>query len=158
MIGGNLMNGFIKKKHAQTVTHFRSFFSYQRSSDMLQDLYRTNVKYKNHDLVNIYKSGLSDLKKKIQTMAQEEKEIKKPNEMIEIVEETLEFNKQIQQGKIIKILTPHQMLGRLPIYLSQLKAANNSQKLINEIMQLLYSLYRSKKLIKTIYNHLINAI
>ena len=125
---------------------------------MFKDLYRTTVKYKNHDLVKVYKSGLSDLKKKNQTMAQEENEIKKPNEMIEIVEETLEFNKQIQEGKRIKILTPDQMLSLLPVYLSQLKAANNSQQLINEIIQLLYSLYRSKKIIKTIYNYLINAI
>ena len=58
----------------------------------------------------------------------------------------------------LKILTPDQMLSRLQITLAQLKAGNNSQKLINEIRQLLYSLYRSKKLTKTIYNHLINAI
>ena len=78
---------------------------------------------KNHDLVNINKSGLSDLTTKIQTMAEEEKEIKKPNEMIEILEESLEFNKQIQQGKRIKLLTPDQMLSRLPVYLSQLQSA-----------------------------------
>ena len=48
------------------------------------------------------------------------------------------------------------MLGRLPISVAQLKAGNNSEKLKNEIRQLLHSLYRSKKLTKTIYNHLIN--
>ena len=51
-----------------------------------------------------------------------------------------------QQGKGLKILTPNQMLSRLPITLAQLKAGNNSEKLKNEIRQLLYSLYRSKKL------------
>ena len=50
------------------------------------------------------------------------------------------------------------MLSRLPISLAQLKAGNNSEKLKNEIRQLLYSLYRSKKLSKTIFNNLINAI
>ena len=75
-----------------------------------------------------------------------------------VAEESLEFNKQNQQGQGLKILTPDQMLSRLPITLAQLKAGNNSQKLINEIRQLLYSLYRSKKLTKKIYNHLINAI
>ena len=50
------------------------------------------------------------------------------------------------------------MLSILPITLAQLKAENNSQKLINETRQLLYSLYRSKKLTNTIYNNLINAI
>ena len=49
------------------------------------------------------------------------------------------------------------MLSRLPISLAQLKAGNNSQKLKNEIRQLLYSLYISKKLSKKIYKYLINA-
>ena len=50
-----------------------------------------------------------------------------------------------QEGQELKILTPQQMLSRLPILLAQLKARNNSQKLKIEIRQLLYSLYRSKK-------------
>ena len=50
------------------------------------------------------------------------------------------------------------MLGRLPLSLAQLKVGNNSEKLKNEIRQLLYSLCRSKKLSKAIYNNLINAI
>ena len=50
------------------------------------------------------------------------------------------------------------MLSRLPIPLAQLKAGNYSEKLKNEIRQLLHSLYGSKKLSKTIYNNLINAI
>ena len=50
------------------------------------------------------------------------------------------------------------MLSRLPISLARLKAGNNSEKLKNEIRQLLYSLYCSKKLTKTIYKHLINTI
>ena len=58
----------------------------------------------------------------------------------------------------LKILTPDQMLSRLPISLAQLKAGNNSEKLNNEIRQLFYSLYRSKKLTRTIYNGLINTI
>ena len=50
------------------------------------------------------------------------------------------------------------MLSRLRISLAQLKAGNNSGKLKNEIRQLLYSLYRSKKLTKNVYNNLINII
>ena len=49
------------------------------------------------------------------------------------------------------------MFSRLPITLAQLKAGNNSEKSKNEIRQLLYSLYRSKKLTKTIYDNLINT-
>ena len=68
------------------------------------------------------------------------------------------MKRKIQLGQGLKILTPDQMLSRLPITLARLKAGNSSQKLKNEIRQLLYSLYCSKKLTKTICNHLINAI
>ena len=91
-------------------------------------------------------------------MNEEEKEIENPNEIVDIVEKILQFNKQNQLGGGLKILTPDQMLSRLPITLAQLKAGNNSQKQTNKIRQLLYSLYRSKKLTKTIYNNLINTI
>ena len=50
------------------------------------------------------------------------------------------------------------MFSRLPISLSQLKAGNNSEKFKNEMIQLIYSLYRSTKLTKTIYNSLIDTI
>ena len=66
--------------------------------------------------------------------------------------------KRNQQGKGLKILTPSQMLSRLPISLVQLKAGNNSEKLKNEIRQLLYSLYRSKNMTKEVYNNLIKDI
>ena len=63
-----------------------------------------------------------------------------------------------QQGKGFKILMPNQMFSRLQISLAQLKAGNNSEKLKNNSRQILYSLYRSKKLTKTIYENLINTI
>ena len=66
--------------------------------------------------------------------------------------------KRNHSAKWLKMLTPQQMLSRIPISLAKLKAGNNSEKLKNEIRQLLYSLYRSKKLSKTIYNNLTNAI
>ena len=58
----------------------------------------------------------------------------------------------------LKILTPQQMFTRLPILLAQVKAGNNSEKLKNEIRRLLYFLYRSKKISKTVYKNLIAAI
>ena len=68
------------------------------------------------------------------------------------------MSKYEQKGQGLKILTPQQMITRLPILLAQLKAENNSQKLKNEIRQIVYSLYRSKDLSKTIYNSLMNTI
>ena len=61
-------------------------------------------------------------------------------------------------GKGLKIMTPKQLIARLPILLAQKQAGNNSQKINNEIRQIIYSLYRSKNLSKTVYNHLINNI
>ena len=78
--------------------------------------------------------------------------------MLEILERVLYFNQLNQAGQGLKILTPNQMLSRLPMTLAQLKAENNSGKLRNEIRQLLYSLYRSKKLTKNICNNLTNII
>ena len=63
-----------------------------------------------------------------------------------------------QKGEGLKILTPNQMLKRLPIALGQIKAGNNSESLLNEIRQIVYSLYRSKEITKKIYNNIINSI
>ena len=62
------------------------------------------------------------------------------------------------KGAGLKILTDKQTLNRLPILLAQIQAGNNSIKLKNEIRQILYSLYRSKVLTKTVYNNLIKSI
>ena len=84
--------------------------------------------------------------------------VEKNEKIIDIVEMILELNSEKQLGSGLKILTPNQMLSRLPITLAQLKAGNNSEKLKNEIRQLLYSLYRSKKLTKQLYKSLIDII
>ena len=63
-----------------------------------------------------------------------------------------------QEGEGLKILTPNQMLKRLPIALAQIKAGNNSESLLNEIRQIAYYLYRSKKITKMLYNNIINSI
>ena len=78
--------------------------------------------------------------------------------MLDIVYLLLEFNQLYQSGEELKILRLNQMFIRLIISLAKLNAANNSEKLKNEIRQLLHSLHRSKKLTKTVYNNLINTI
>ena len=62
-----------------------------------------------------------------------------------------------QEGTGLKILTPKQMLQRLPIALAQLKAGNNSKSLLNEIRQIVYSWYQSKEIIKKVYDNIINS-
>ena len=63
-----------------------------------------------------------------------------------------------QEGTELKILTPKQMLQRLPIFLAQIKAGNNSQILLNEIRQIVYSLYQSKEIIKKVYHNILKSI
>ena len=58
----------------------------------------------------------------------------------------------------LKILTPTQMLRRLPIALAQVKTGNNSENLLNEIRKIVYSLYQSKKITKKVYNNRIKSI
>ena len=58
----------------------------------------------------------------------------------------------------LKILTPKQMLQRLPVALAQVKAGNNSQNLLNEIRQIVYSLYQSKEITKKVYNNIIKSL
>ena len=62
------------------------------------------------------------------------------------------------KGTGLKILTPKQMLQRLPIALAQVKAGNNSENLLNEIRQIIYSLYQAKKISKKVYNNLIKSL
>ena len=88
------------------------------------------------------------------------KKNKQPNRILKIVKEILNFNEKIQKqpGQRLKLLTPDQILSRLPITLAQLKAGNNSEKLKNGIRQIFYSLYRSKKFTKQLYKRLIDII
>ena len=110
--------------------------------------------------VNIIKNRLKDLNNEINKMSEEERENERVDKLIEIVERILAYIKQQEkkEGRDIKILRPNQMLSRLPISLAQIEAGNNSNKLKNEIRQLLYSLYRSKNMTKQVYNNLIKHI
>ena len=96
-------------------------------------------KIKKKKLLNIFNSGLKDLEKEIKEMSKEEIENEKPYNIVKVVKNILDFNKiKQQEGQGIKILTPNQMLNRLPTILAQLKAGNNCNKLKNEIRQSLY--------------------
>ena len=74
------------------------------------------------------------LKDVIEKMSEDELKTEKPDKILKIAKEILDFNKRIrkQQDSRLKVLTPNQMLSRLPITLAQLKAGNNSEKLKNE--------------------------
>ena len=128
---------------------FEDYFNFVAPTVLTETLCEIKNKKENDKLVNVIKSGLIDLKDEIEKMSEDEKKTKKPDKILKPVEEILKFIEQKQLWQSLKILTPDQMLSRLPITLAQLKAGNNSEKLKNEIRQILYSLYRSKKTYKT---------
>ena len=127
---------------------------------MYKNLKATTDIEENKIKVNKIKSNLADLVMKIKNNpTNNTKKIRNRNTMVEIVELILKFNQLEQEGSSLKTKqTPKQMLSRLLISLAQLKAGNNSEKIKNEIRQGLYSLYRSKKLIKNIYKSLVDII
>ena len=133
-------------------------FGFQKPSDIFNSLIDTNDIEKSNKLVVSITGVLKEFKEEINKMSEQERKIEKPDKIVEIVKEILKFNKQKQEGQGIKILTPNQMLSRLPIPLAQLQAGNNTEKLKNEMRQLLYSLYRSKDMTKQVYNNLTKHI
>ena len=121
---------------------FKTYFNFSMPSALVKQLYETKDKNKNNELVKEIKNSWSDLKDEIENMFKDEKKIEQPDKILKTVKNVLDFNKQNQIGKGLKILTPDQMLSRLPITLAQLDAGNNSEKLKNKIRQLVYSLYQ----------------
>ena len=139
----------------------RNIFIFQHLLIWQKTLFKTKDKKNNSELVEEIKNRWSNLKDETEKMSEEEIKNEKPTQILEIVSEIFGFNKDIQkQQKFsgLKILTPNQMLSRLPISLAQLKAGNNSEKLKNEIRQILYFLYRSKKHAKQFYKSLVDII
>ena len=136
---------------------FKNYFTnYQSPSDMYKNLNDTKGK-KNENQVYLIEEILNWLKETIKNMSKDELPRVENEKIIDIVETILYFN-QLQQGSDLKILTPNQMLSRLPISLVQLKEGNNSEKLKNETRQILYSLNRSKKLTKQLCKSLADII
>ena len=97
---------------------FETHFNVIAPTVLAKTLFETKNKKNNNDLVNVSNSELIDLKEEITNMSEEGKKIEKPNDIIKLVAEILEFTKNIRSGKGLKILTPNQMLSRLPIALA----------------------------------------
>ena len=109
-------------------------------------------------LKETFMKSKTDEKTDDKTDDQKDDEQSDTKDMLELGSEESGEQRRNQKRQGLKILTPNQMLSRLPITFAQIKARNNSVNLKNEIRQLSYLLYRSKKLSKTIYNNLINTI
>ena len=118
-----------------------------------------------------FKSNLNEIKKRKQkTLIKRAKNAlhnikmlyKATNSVIEVFDN---YSSMLSEAKLkatkgtgLKILTPKQMLQRLPIALAQVKAGNNSENLLNEIRQIVHSLYQSKEITKKVYKNIIKSI
>ena len=125
---------------------------------MRNELASTKISKEYRDQLSNIKSVLDKLVIKSRDPSTSEDDKDEIEKIISAVDKVLELDREEKKGKGLKIITPQQMLSKVPISLAQLKAGNNFEKVNNEIRQLLYSLYTSRKLSKTIYEHLINAI
>ena len=90
----------IKKETGINRELFKKYFNFQMLTAMLKTLYNLNDRKKNNQLVNMIKSGLSDLKNEIERMSEDETKIEKPYEIVDIVKKILEFNRQNQEDKV----------------------------------------------------------
>ena len=87
---------------------------------------------RNEDMIESINKKLTKMRNIVKDVPKDKAfKIEENEKIIDIVEKILELNSEKQSGKGLKILTPNQMLSRLPITLAQLKAGNNSEKLKN---------------------------
>ena len=144
-----------EEKNINNLSFKKYFTNYLSPSDKYK---KETENEGNEDQVYSIKQVLNRLKKAIKNVPKDKKFIIKENKNIINFFECILYLNQLEQqkGKGLKILTS--MLSRLPITLAQLKAGNISKKLKTEIGQLLYSLYRSKKLTKQLSKSLIDII
>ena len=149
------------KRKEQNINNefFKAYFTdYQSPSNMYKKLSETKSAV-NEVRADSIKKVVSKLKRIIEYATKDDAlKTEEKEKIIDIVERILFFNQLNQSGQGLKILTPNQMLSRLPISLAQLKARNIFEKLKKEIRQLLYSLYKSKKLTKNIYKSFVDII
>ena len=149
------------------------FYEYKDSKELFDMIKNSQIKFS--DVINKqnkFLKKLNEVKMGKKTIGQKEvinnleKFYKSREEVIKFFRDYTEMlsdasynaRKNETKGKGLKILTPEQMLQRLPIALVQVKAGNNSESLLNEIRQIVCSFYQSKQITKKVYNSIIESI
>ena len=150
-----------------------SFYGYMDSKELFNSIKSSQIKFREAmNKQNEFLNKLSNIKIGRKTPEQQEvinnleKFYNSREEVINFFRDYVEMlsnaNYHAKQNKTkgtgLKILTPKQMLQRLPIALAQVKAGNNSESLLNEIRQIVYSLYQSKQITKKVYNNLVKSL
>ena len=161
------MNEIIADEKDTNNEIFLNYFKYQNPSFLVNDLISAKQN-KNEKLVNNANKGLIDLRNDMNRKKIPENE--NPKKVADNLKKILDFNTQDKRlprklpsrpsdlAKQLKIFTPKQMFQRSPIALSQVKSGNAYENLLNEIRQIMYSLYREKKVTKKVCNNIINSI
>ena len=147
-------------------TYYSSDIFGNRNIDT-KDINEALINYNNGTItqdksLQIYNVFINDFDKFSKVIKKNQTGARGPNQK-KLLDYGNEFKKVIEKsfnpsGLGLKILTQQQMLARLPVLLAQIKARNNSLEPKNEIRQLLYSLYRSKQISKTVCKNLIATI
>ena len=131
----------LKKKEEQNINNelLKKYFTdYQSPSNIYKKLSETGNAEINKIKVDFIKEILSKLQRTVYYVLKYNAfKTEKNKKIIDIVKHIFEYNDKIESGEGLKILTPNQVLGRLPITLAQLNVGNNSEELKNEIRQLL---------------------
>ena len=138
-----------------------SFYEYMDSKDLFDAIKNFQIKFSEAKNKDEFLNKLNNIKIGKKTIKQKEtinnlEKFYKSREVIIFFKDYIEIlsdaNYDAKQNetkrKGLKILTPKQMLQRLPIALAQVKAGNNSERLLNEVRQIVYSLYLSKQITK----------
>ena len=150
-----------------------SFYEYMDSKELFNAIKNNQIKFSEvKNKQNEFLNKLSNIKigkktiKQKETINNLEKFYNSREEVINFFRDYVEMlsdaNYNAKQnetkGKGLKILTPKQMLQRLPIALAQVKAGNNSESLLNEIRQIIFSWYQSREITKKVYNNIFKSI
>ena len=153
-----------------------SFYEYRDSKELFNAMKNSQIKFsvaKNKQNEFLNKQNEVKMGKKKKKNTEQKEVINNLNKFYNSREEVINLFRDITEmlsdancnarqnkteGKGLKILTPKQMLQKLPIALAQVKAGNNSESLLNEIRQIVYSLYQSKQITKKVYNNIIKSI
>ena len=147
-----------------------SFYEYMDSRELFNAIRNSQIKFS--EVKNEFLNKLNNIKIGKKTPEQKEvinnleKFYNSREEVINFFRDYIEMlsdaNYDAKQnetkGTGLKILTPKQMLQRLPIASAQVKPVNNSESFLNEIRQIVYSLYQSKQITKKVYNNIIKSI
>ena len=150
-----------------------NFYEYEDSKELFNAIKNNHIKFSEERIKqNEFLNKLSNIKigkktiKQKETINNLEKFYNSREEVINFFRDYIEMlsdanydaKQNETEGKGLKILTPKQMLQRLPIALAEVKAGNNSESLLNEIRQIVYSLYQLKQITKKVYNNTIKSI